>query len=53
MVEGARLENVFCGLIYAFSASAPSFPALSHLPVAPTEGSLDENFNITGVRLWT
>jgi hypothetical protein len=31
----------------------PSYPRSLHRPVAPTDGSLIENFNKTGVRLWT
>ena len=31
----------------------PILPRSRHLPVAITDGSLTENFNKNGVRLWT
>ena len=54
VVEGARLESVFCALNpMRLARRRHPFPLSLHLPVAPTEGSVARNLNKTGVRLWT
>ena len=52
MVEGARLESVFCALNPARLARRPDLPRSRHLPLASTDGSLTRNLNKTRVRLW-
>ena len=53
MVEGARLERVFSALNPAELACETHPPPLPPPPLASTDGSLTENLNKTGVRLWT
>ena len=54
VVEGARLESVFCAAqSWSASVHRPILPRSRHLPLASTDGSSTRNLNKTGVRLWT
>ena len=39
--------------VHSFRARNPYLPRSLHLPVASTEGSVTQNLNRIGVRLWT